>query len=45
MDIYHKMFSVARRDTLHQAPVPPYGEIRILDVGTGTGIWPIDMAE
>jgi len=45
MDIYHKLFSVARRDLLHQAPVLQSGETRILDLGTGTGIWAIDMAE
>jgi ubiquinone/menaquinone biosynthesis C-methylase UbiE len=49
MDIYHKLFTVARRDQLHQAPVPAvpqHGEPpRILDVGCGTGIWAIDMAE
>jgi ubiquinone/menaquinone biosynthesis C-methylase UbiE len=49
MDIYHKLFTVARRDQLHQAPVPTapqHGEPpRILDVGCGTGIWAIDMAE
>ncbi|KAJ4988140.1 regulator of secondary metabolism (methyltransferase domain-containing protein) [Stagonosporopsis vannaccii] len=45
MDIYHKLFSVARREMLHQAPVPQHGETRILDLGTGTGIWAIDMAE
>jgi SAM-dependent methyltransferase len=49
MDIYHKLFTVARRDQLHQAPVPSvpqHGEPpRILDVGCGTGIWAIDMAE
>jgi ubiquinone/menaquinone biosynthesis C-methylase UbiE len=48
MDIYHKLFTVARRDQLHQAPVQtsPHGEPpRILDIGCGTGIWAIDMAE
>jgi hypothetical protein len=45
MDIYHKLFAVARRDMLHQAPVPQHGETRILDLGTGTGIWAIDMAD
>jgi 2-polyprenyl-3-methyl-5-hydroxy-6-metoxy-1,4-benzoquinol methylase len=47
MDIYHKLFAVARRDQLHQAPVPvqPHLQPRILDVGCGTGIWAIDMAE
>jgi methylase of polypeptide subunit release factors len=45
MDIYHKLFLVARRDQLHQAPIPRHGEARILDLGCGTGIWAIDMAE
>lgn len=45
MDIYHKLFAVARRDTLHQAPIPQQWNPRILDVGCGTGIWAIDMAE
>jgi ubiquinone/menaquinone biosynthesis C-methylase UbiE len=46
MDIYHKVFLVARRERLHKAPlVPNYDGPRILDIGTGTGIWAIDMAE
>ncbi|KAF2182567.1 S-adenosyl-L-methionine-dependent methyltransferase [Zopfia rhizophila CBS 207.26] len=45
MDIYHKLFLVARRDQLHQAPIPPNWEPRILDLGCGTGIWAIDMAD
>lgn len=47
MDIYHQFFAVARRGQLHQAPVPsePHLQPRILDVGCGTGIWAIDMAE
>lgn len=47
MDIYHQFFAVARRGQLHQAPVPtqPNVQPRILDVGCGTGIWAIDMAE
>lgn len=46
MDIYHKLFTVARREQLHQAPIPQHGEPpRILDIGCGTGIWAIDMAE
>lgn len=45
MDIYHKLFSVARRDQLHQAPIPQHWEPRILDIGCGTGIWAIDMAD
>jgi 2-polyprenyl-3-methyl-5-hydroxy-6-metoxy-1,4-benzoquinol methylase len=47
MDIYHKIFEVARKGKLHSAPlhVDPNGETRILDIGCGTGIWAIDMAE
>ena len=47
MDIYHTMFLVARRQELHRAPLVESadGSTRILDVGTGTGIWAIDMAE
>lgn len=46
MDIFHKLFLVARRDELHTAPFTPnYDGPRILDLGCGTGIWSIDMAE
>ena len=45
MDIYHKLFLVARRERLHQAPIPENWAPRILDLGCGTGIWAIDMAE
>jgi ribosomal protein L11 methylase PrmA len=47
MDIYHKLFAVARREQLHQAPFAAHAQSqpRILDVGCGTGIWAIDMAE
>ena len=47
MDIYHKIMEVARRGKLHDAPftVNPHDPPRILDIGCGTGIWAIDMAE
>ncbi|OCK90767.1 LaeA-like protein [Cenococcum geophilum 1.58] len=45
MDIYHKLFLVARREQLHQTPIPRNWEPRILDLGCGTGIWAIDMAD
>ena len=47
MDIYHTMLLVARMQRLHDAPIIGTRDegTRILDVGTGTGIWAIDMAE
>ncbi|KAF2401850.1 LaeA-like protein [Trichodelitschia bisporula] len=49
MDIYHKILEVAR-GKLHEAPIneaanDPLGPPRILDLGCGTGIWAIDMAD
>lgn len=49
LDIYHHIFLVARgrdalgRERLHKVPIPETA--RILDLGTGTGIWPMQMAE
>lgn len=46
MDIFHKLFLVARHEELHRVRLNPNQEpLRILDLGTGTGIWAIDMAE
>lgn len=46
LDIYHTMFKAARRNKLHSAPLnKAAADVRILDLGTGTGIWAIEMAE
>ncbi|KAG9235960.1 methyltransferase LaeA [Amylocarpus encephaloides] len=46
LDIYHTLFYVARGNRHHSAQFyGPPEEVKILDVGTGTGIWAIDMAE
>jgi 2-polyprenyl-3-methyl-5-hydroxy-6-metoxy-1,4-benzoquinol methylase len=43
MDLHHEMFLKLLDGRLHLAPIKnPH---RILDVGTGTGIWAIDMAD
>jgi methylase of polypeptide subunit release factors len=44
MDIFHQFFLVAR-GVHSSAPYRKNDDHRILDLGTGTGIWAIDMAE
>lgn len=45
MDIYHKLFMIARSNGLHRCRLSTTDEVRIMDIGCGTGIWAIDMAE
>lgn len=46
MDCMHALFREARRDRLHEYPIVSYGEPpRILDLGCGTGLWCMEMAE
>ncbi|KAI5808401.1 S-adenosyl-L-methionine-dependent methyltransferase [Pyronema omphalodes] len=43
LDLHHEMMRMVWNDKLHEAPLEePH---RILDIGTGTGIWAIDMAD
>lgn len=44
LDILHHTYLVMMDDQLTFAPIDPNPR-RILDVGTGTGIWAIDMGE
>jgi methylase of polypeptide subunit release factors len=44
MDIFHHMLVKRTHDKLHLAPIPADTH-RILDVGTGTGIWAIEMGK
>jgi methylase of polypeptide subunit release factors len=44
MDLAHEITLQLLRGELHKAPIGENPQ-RILDVGTGTGIWAIDMAD
>ncbi|KAF8249994.1 S-adenosyl-L-methionine-dependent methyltransferase [Wilcoxina mikolae CBS 423.85] len=43
LDLHHEVFLLLQGRKLHEAPVVE--PQRVLDVGTGTGIWAIDMAD
>jgi len=43
LDLFHHLFGLRLDGKLHLAPLQSPG--RILDLGTGTGIWAIDIAE
>ncbi|XTI89896.1 S-adenosyl-L-methionine-dependent methyltransferase [Cenococcum geophilum] len=45
LDIAHFLFKKALGDRLYLAPIKKGGALKILDVGTGTGIWAIEMGE
>ncbi|KAF5121129.1 Secondary metabolism regulator LAE1 [Metarhizium anisopliae] len=45
LDVFHKIFLMARGDVLYSSPLDTTKKLRILDLGTGTGHWSIDMAE
>ncbi|OCL03488.1 methyltransferase domain-containing protein [Glonium stellatum] len=45
LDLFHHLFTIALGDKLHLAPIPSSKSIRILDIGTGTGIWAMEMGE
>ncbi|CAF9922632.1 MAG: hypothetical protein HETSPECPRED_005107 [Heterodermia speciosa] len=44
LDIVHKMTTVMLHDRLHLSPIAKDPQ-RILDLGTGTGIWAMDMGD
>lgn len=44
MDLNHHLFLLTLNGALHLAPIPTSPN-RILDIGTGTGIWAIEMGD
>ncbi|PLB50929.1 putative methyltransferase, partial [Aspergillus steynii IBT 23096] len=44
LDLHHHICSLAMRGDLYRCPLPQ-GIRRVLDIGTGTGAWVIDMAD
>ncbi|BDD56741.1 hypothetical protein MPDQ_002834 [Monascus purpureus] len=44
MNMVHHMFKLVLGGKLFLAPIQP-GPLRVLDIGTGTGIWAIDLAD
>lgn len=44
MDIIHHLYFLLLKGGLHLAPIPKDPQ-RVLDLGTGTGLWAIDFAE
>ncbi|KAF2190318.1 S-adenosyl-L-methionine-dependent methyltransferase [Zopfia rhizophila CBS 207.26] len=44
IDMYHHVMTLRCDGELHLAPIGPNPQ-RILDIGTGTGIWAIDMGD
>ncbi|KAI5811876.1 S-adenosyl-L-methionine-dependent methyltransferase [Pyronema omphalodes] len=43
LDLHHEIIRLVWDDKLHESPI--HEPHRILDIGTGTGIWAIDMAD
>ncbi|CAK7242607.1 MAG: hypothetical protein STHCBS139747_004103 [Sporothrix thermara] len=50
MDLFHKAVTLVcshgmSSSGLHSAPLQPNQHLRVLDLGTGTGVWVVEMAE
>lgn len=44
MDLLHHIYNLVLDGQLHSAPIGENPQ-RVLDLGTGTGIWAVDFAE
>jgi ubiquinone/menaquinone biosynthesis C-methylase UbiE len=42
--MFHHLLTLRCNDKLHLAPIDPHPQ-RILDLGTGTGIWAMEMGD
>jgi len=45
LDLLHHIFKMVLQGELYTAPLDPSSLHRVLDVGTGTGIWALEMAD
>ncbi|UNI16715.1 hypothetical protein JDV02_003128 [Purpureocillium takamizusanense] len=45
LDLAHHFLREACRGSLFSSPLDPNDGLRVLDLGTGTGIWPVELAE
>jgi len=45
LDLLHHIFLLILGGKLYDAPIPDSSLHRVLDIGTGTGIWAIDLAD
>lgn len=43
LDLTHRMFTIVIGDKLYLAPIAK--PTRVLDIGTGTGIWAIELGD
>ena len=45
LDVTHQMLNICLRNKLYLAPIADKMKGRVLDLGTGTGIWAIEFAD
>ncbi|OKL59146.1 hypothetical protein UA08_05915 [Talaromyces atroroseus] len=45
LDMVHHVYYRCLHDRLFLAPIDPNAGLRILDIGTGTGMWPIELGD